>query len=143
MAYALAKWASFALAAALIAAPGNAVLGAEAVGDPGPTDIELPAIFAPMVVDNRLESYAYIVIALTPASRDQVFAIREKVPFLRDGFLREVNKSSIVKADDHKAVDAAALKARLMARMNQILPKGMVADLKFEQIVLMPIHPQS
>jgi len=31
-------------------------------------------------------------------------------------FLREVNKASIVKADDPKTVDMVALKARLLAR---------------------------
>ena len=135
-------WRSLGLAAALILVQGGA-MAAEPAGDGGPTNVELPPILAPMVVDNRLESYAYITIALTPASRDKVFDIREKVPFLRDGFLREVNKASIAKTDDPRAVDAAALKARLLARMNQILPRGTVSDLKFEQIVLTPIQPQS
>jgi hypothetical protein len=96
-----------------------------------------------MVVDNRLENYSYITIALSPASRDKALVIREKMPFLQDAFVREMNKGSIVKAGDPKAVDTAALKPRLLARMNQILPGGTVADLKFQQIVLTPIQPQS
>jgi flagellar basal body-associated protein FliL len=96
-----------------------------------------------MIVANRLESYAYITIALAPAARDKVFAIRDKVPFLRDAILREVNKASIVKSDDPNTVDAAALKARLMVQINRILPPGTVADLKFEQIVLTPVQPPS
>jgi flagellar basal body-associated protein FliL len=136
------QWSSLALALAVIL-PVWSVGAAEPAKDQGPTDVELPPILAPIVIDNRLDSYAYITIALTPASGDKVFTIREKVPFLRDGFLREVNKTSIGKADDPKTVDQSALKARLLGRMNQILPKGTVSDLKFEQIVLTPIQPQS
>ena len=89
-----------------------------------------------MVVQNRLQGYAYITVALAPSGRDKVGAIREKMPFLQDAFLREVNKSSIVKAEDAKAVDADSIKARLTARMNQILPQGTVGELKLQQIVL-------
>ena len=110
--------------------------------DAGPTDVEMPPLLAPVIVDNRLDSYAYITIQLTPAARDKVFLIREKVPFLQDGFLREVNKAPIGKASDPKAVDQEALKKRLLARLNQILPKNTVSDLKFEQIVLSPVQAQ-
>jgi flagellar basal body-associated protein FliL len=133
---------SLVLAVALML-PLHSAISAEPPKDQGPTNVELPPILAPMVVANRLESYAYITIALAPASRDKVFAIRDKMPFLQDAFLREVNKASIVKSDDPKTVDAAALKARLMVQLNRILPPGTVADLKFEQIVLTPIQPQS
>ena len=133
---------SLVLALALMLPPQSAI-SAEPPKDQGPTNVEVPPILAPMVVANRLESYAYITIALAPASRDKVFAIRDKMPFLQDAFLREVNKASIVKSDDPKTVDAAALKARLMVQLNRILPPGTVADLKFEQIVLTPIQPQS
>lgn len=136
------KRSSLALVAALILRMQSAG-AAEPVKDQGPTDVELPPILAPIVIDNRLDSYAYITIALTPASGDKVFTIREKVPFLRDGFLREVNKTTIGKPSDPKTVDQSALKTRLVARMNEILPKGTVSDLKFEQIVLTPIQPQS
>ena len=121
----------------------HAASAAENAKDQGPTDVELPPILAPMVVDNRLENYSYITIALSPASRDKALVIREKMPFLQDAFVREMNKGSIAKSGDPKAVDTAALKPRLLARMNQILPGGTVADLKFQQIVLTPIQPQS
>ena len=111
--------------------------------DQAVTNVELPAFLAPMLIGNRLEQYAYITVALTPANREKMLAIREKMPFLRDAFLREVNKASIVKADDPKAVDTVALKARLLVRVNQILPKGSVSDLKFQQIVMTPIQPQT
>ena len=108
----------------------------------GPVDVQMPTILAPMVVDNRLENYAYITIVLKPAAPAGVLAIREKVPFLQDVFLRELNGTTIVKTDDPKSVDEAALKPRLIARMNQILPAGTVAELKFEPIVVAPVQAQ-
>jgi flagellar basal body-associated protein FliL len=124
------------LAVVLPPAIGHAATAA--TEDQGPVDVELPPILAPMVVQNRLEGYAYITVALAPNGRDKVNAIREKMPFLQDAFLREVNKTSVVKAEDPKAVDAAAVTARLTARMNQILPQGTVTELKLQQIVLAP-----
>jgi hypothetical protein len=130
--------------ALVLTLPGR-TLAAEAEGGAkaqGIVDVELPPILAPMIVAARLDSYAYITVALAPAGADKVFPIREKVPFLQDAFLRELNKGSIAKADDPKAVDTDAVKARLTQRMNQILPAGTVAELKLEQIVLAPLQPQ-
>jgi hypothetical protein len=126
-------------ATAAEAAKSAAAGGAQ---DGGPTDVEMPPLLAPVIVDNRLDSYAYLTIELTPATRDKVFLIREKVPFLQDGFLREVNKAPIGKADDPKTVDQEALKKRLLARLNKILPAGTVSDLKFDQIVVSSIQAQ-
>ena len=124
--------------AALAVSPA---LGAAAVdtNNLGPVDVSLPTILAPMVADARLENYAYITITLKPAAPAGILAIREKVPFLQDAFLRELNGATIVKADDPKSVDEAALKARLISRMNQILPAGTVAELKFQPIVVAPV----
>jgi hypothetical protein len=108
----------------------------------GPVDVQMPTILAPMVADNRIENYAYITIVLKPAAPAGILAIREKVPFLQDVFLRELNGATIVKADDPKSVDEGALKPRLIARMNQVLPAGTVAELKFEPIVVAPVQAQ-
>jgi flagellar basal body-associated protein FliL len=133
-----------ALAALLMVSPVERAVGAEpAPKDQAVTNVELPAFLAPMLKDNRLEQYAYITVALTPANREKMLAIREKMPFLRDAFLREVNKANIVKADDPNSVDTVALKARLLVRVNQILPKGSVSDLKFQSIQMTPIQPQT
>ena len=121
------------------AAAGPVAPAGAGTADRAPVNIQLPPILAPMVVSNRLDGYAYITVSLAPAGQDKVVVIREKMPFLQDGFLREVNKSPIVKADDPKAVDAEGVKTRLLARMNQILPAGTVSELKLDQIVLSPL----
>jgi len=123
---------------ALVMPPVIAHAATAVTEDQGPVDIQMTPILAPMVVAARLEGYAYITVTLAPAGRDKVVAIREKMPFLQDAFLRELNKVTIVKADDPKAVDATAVKTRLTTRMNQILPAGTVAELKLEQIVMVP-----
>jgi hypothetical protein len=123
-----------------LASPGDAAESAPKTQ--GLVDVELPAIFAPITVQQRLESYAYITILLTPAGADKTFTIREKMPFLRDAFLRELNKGTIARSDDPKVVDIAAVKARLMARLNQILPPGTVSELKLEPIQYSVIQPQ-
>ncbi len=74
--------------------PVERVVGAEpSPKDQAVTNVELPAFLAPMLIGNRLEQYAYITVALTPANREKMLAIREKMPFLRDAFLREVPSS--------------------------------------------------
>ena len=134
---------TLAVVLALLLPPVVAHAATVATTDQGSVDIELPPILAPMVVAARLEGDAYITVALAPAGRDKVLAIREKMPFLQDAFLRELNKATIVKGDDPRAVDANAVKTRLTARMNQILSPGTVAELKVEQIVLSSIDPRS
>src|SRR5262245_51466664 len=108
------------LALAVVALGATQALAAAAVDTTalGPVDVQMPTILAPMIFDNRLETYAYITIVLKPAAPAGILAIREKVPFLQDAFLREMNGASIVKADDPKMVDEAAIKPRLIARMN-------------------------
>jgi len=128
-----------ALACVTLAAPQALAAAAVDTSTLGPVDVTMPTILAPMVVDSRLENYAYITIVLEPATPAGVLAIREKVPFLQDAFLRELNGATIVKANDPKAVDEAGLKTRLMGRVNQILPAGTVAELKLQPIVVAPV----
>jgi hypothetical protein len=129
-----------ALAFVALSAPQAFAAAAVDTNNLGPVDVTMPIILAPMVVDSQLENYAYITIVLKPAAPAGVLTIREKVPFLQDAFLRELNGAPIVKGDDPKSVDEPALKTRLLARVNQILPPGTVAELKFEPIVVAPVR---
>jgi hypothetical protein len=106
------------------------------------TAVAIPPILAPMVVDGRLQGYAHLTITIQPRGMDKVLTVREKVPFLQDAFLRELNQGSIVKADDHTAVDTEAVTARLMARLNRVLPAGTVSGLRFDKVVLVPVKQE-
>jgi len=138
----MGRLANLLLVASLAVAP-IAAQAAEAIDtkNRGPVDVELPPIIAPMIVAQRLESYAYITVSLTPSSLNSAFLIREKIPFLQDAFLRELNKASIVKTDDAKTVDSAAVKGRLETKMKQILPAGTATALKLAPIVVTPLQP--
>lgn len=129
-----------ALVFAALSAPQAFAAAAVDTTNLGPVDVTMPIILAPMVVDSQLENYAYITIVLKPAAPAGVLTIREKVPFLQDAFLRELNGTPIVRTDDPKSVDEGALRTRLLARVNQILPPGTVAELKFEPIVVAPVQ---
>ena len=124
----------------LLASPSEA---AEPAKSQDLVDVEIPPIFAPLIVQQRLESYAYITVLLTPAAADKTLIIREKMPFLRDAFLRELNKGTITKADDPKTIDEPAVRTRLLSRLNQILAAGTVSELKLEPIQYSAIQPQS
>jgi hypothetical protein len=124
------------LAAVFPPAVGRA---AEAEGEGaagGLVDVVLPQILAPMVSQSRLLGYAYLTVALAPSGADKVAVIREKMPFLQDAFLREVNKASISKQGDIKSVDAVDVKKRLETRMAAVLPAGTVSELKISQVVV-------
>lgn len=123
-------------------APAAHAPAAGAVVPEGPAEVVLPPIIAPMNVSGRLSGYAYITVAIHPVARDGILLIREKVPFLQDAFLRELNRGSILKADDPKAVDEAAVNARLTERAKAVLPAGTVKDLAFQEIVVAPLVPE-
>lgn len=108
----------------------------------GPVNVEMPPVMAPMSVAGRLQGYAYFTVSLLPGDRNKLLVVREKMPFLQDAFLRELNGASIVKESDPAAVDKDALKARLMVRLAQVLPAGTVNDLEFLKIELVPLTPR-
>jgi hypothetical protein len=131
------------LAAGLVAIAGGAAFAAGAPPIPtGPVDVTLPNLLAPMVVDGRLQGYAYLTLSLVPASQGQVLPIREKVHFLQDAMIRELNRGPISKPEEPTAVDVEAVKERLMARVHEILPAQAVTDLKFDRIDFAPLKPQ-
>ena len=77
---------------------------------------------------------------LNPAAAAGVLAIAKRFRFCRMVFLRELNAATIVKMDDPTSVDEAALRPRLIARINQIRPAGTVAELKFQPVVVAPVQ---
>jgi hypothetical protein len=127
----------------LLGSASNALAAGAAPLEPtGPVDVELPRLLAPMVVDGRLQGYAFMTISLVPASPGQVLVIREKMHFLQDAFVRELNRGPILMADDPHSVDTDTVKLRLMARVREVLPANSVEDLKFDQVVFAPLMPE-
>jgi hypothetical protein len=69
--------------------------------------------------------------------------IRDKLAFIQDAFVRDVNAQPIGKANDSTAVDTAALGARLVADAKRIVGATKVVTINFVQIQFSPLHPKT
>ena len=69
-------------------------------GKPG-TNIEMPYLMAPLTnADGKLTGYAYITSRLTAASESAALTVREKLAFIQDAFVRDVNDEGVATADE-------------------------------------------
>jgi hypothetical protein len=66
--------------------------------------------------------------------------IRDKLPFIQDAFVRDVNAAPIGKAGDPLAVDRDALATRLTAEARRIVGSRKVATITFVET---PLHPKA
>jgi len=110
--------------------------------EPG-THVQMPFLIAPMSVDGKLQGYAYInskLVASTPAASVE---IRDKLAFIQDAFVREVNGAPVGKANDPTTVDEPALANRLTADARQIVGAAKVVTITFTQIQFSPLHPKA
>ena len=110
-------------------------------GAPG-TNVEMPYLMAPMTgADGKLSGYAYISTLLTATSDTNALAVRDKLAFVQDAFVRDVNGKSIAKSDDPDKVDQDRLITRLLADAKQIMGGGKVASISIVQVQIAPLHP--
>jgi hypothetical protein len=108
--------------------------------EPG-TSVEMPYLIAPVIVDGKLVANAYVsnkVIATSPA---HAIDIRDKLPFIEDAFVRDVNAKPIGKESDPATVDEAALQVRLLADARRIIGASAVADVKIIRIQTVELRP--
>src|SRR5258707_4695300 len=89
------------LLAVWAAAPACA---AEKAGDPG-TNVDMPFLIAPMSKDGKLLGYAYISSRLVASSQRAALDIRDKIAFIQDALVRDVNAVPVSRASDPTAVD--------------------------------------
>jgi hypothetical protein len=95
-------------------------------GAPG-TNVDMPFLMAPISgEDGKLTGYAYISSRLTAASNGAALTAREKVPFIQDVFVRDVNSRQITSAAHPDSVDIPALEARLLADARKVMGAGQV-----------------
>lgn len=110
-------------------------------GAPG-TNVDMPFLMAPMTgADGKLSGYAYIATRVTATSNAFALAVRDKLAFIQDAFVRNVNSASVARADDRNAVDQAALIARLLADARKVMGPGKVASISIVQIQVAPLRP--
>jgi hypothetical protein len=130
-----------ALTALFLLALTAPAFAADKEGKPG-TNVDMPYLMAPMTgADGKLAGYAYISSRLTATSDTNALAVRNKLAFIQDAFVREVNSAGVGKADDGSAVDQPALEARLLADAKRVMGAGAVASISLVQVQIAPLHP--
>jgi len=108
--------------------------------EPG-THVQMPFLIAPMSADGKLLGYAYISSKLVASTPSASVEIRDKLAFIQDAFVRDVNAQPINKANDPTAVDNAILGARLVADAKRIVGATKVVSITFTQIQFSSLHP--
>ena len=125
----------------IMAAAGQPALAAGAKAGPLGTNVEMPFLIAPMSKDGKLLGYAYISSKMVTPSPAATIAVREKLAFIQDAFVRDVNGAPISKTDDPRAVDEALLNARLVAVARRIAGSDKVVSMVFIAVQFAPLHP--
>ena len=107
--------------------------------EPG-TSVEMPYLIAPVVVNGELTANAYIsskVIAHSPAA---TIVVRDKLPFIQDAYVRDVNGEPIGKTSDPETVDQQALVARLLADAKRVAGPNFVDSVEIIRIQMSPLR---
>jgi len=124
---------------------GPAFAAGEAEGntkkpEPG-TTVEMPFLIAPMSVDGKLQGYAYITSKMVCSSSDAAIAVRQKLAFIQDSFVREVNGKSLSTGADPTVVDKVQLNARMTAAARRIVGDNKVVAMFFVDVKYNPLRP--
>jgi len=136
------KWFTLAALVLFLAMPAFGAEEGGKGGKPG-TNVPMDYLMAPLTGPaGKLIGYAYVTSRLTAASEAFVVPVRDKLPFIQDAFVRDVNAKGIATADDPQAVDVPALEARLMADAVKVMGPGKIKMLTVCTINISELHPR-
>lgn len=116
------------------------------VGAPG-TNVDMPYLMAPVIdADSKLMGYAYIFGRLTATSADTVLAVRDKLAFIQDAFVRDVNDHPVMGPvtgpDDPEKTDIPGLESRLLADARKVMGAGKIKAYTICTIQMAPLRPK-
>lgn len=114
------------------AAPGE--------GAPG-TNVDMPVVIAPITVDGKLTGYAYVSSRLAAATPTDALNVRDKIAFILDAFVRDVNRAPVTLADDPAQVDKPGVGARFLADAARVMGPGHVKSIAVTEFQIAPLHP--
>jgi hypothetical protein len=118
--------------------PGETAKG----GRPG-TNIDMPYLMAPLTdADGKLTGYAYLSSRLTAMSEANALAVRDKLPFIQDIMVRDVNAEPVATADDPEKVDLAGVEKRLLSDATKVMGAGKVKLITICTVQIAELHPQ-
>lgn len=130
--------------AILCAVPANALAANAKKGpsEPAPgSSVEMPYLIAPLTDGDTLVAYAYISSKIVASSPAVAIDVRDKIAFIQDAFVRDVNRATIGKPDAPQTVDKDALAARLLADAQKVMKPGAVVGVQVIDIQIRPMHP--
>jgi hypothetical protein len=110
-------------------------------GKPG-TNVDMPYLIAPLTnADGKLTGYAYLSSRLTAASDTIALAVREKLPFIQDAMLRDVNAEPVTTPDDPEKVDIPGTEKRLLSDATKVMGAGKVKLITLCTVQISELHP--
>ena len=128
--------------AAAISQPAMSADSKKPLKEPEPgTSVEMPYLIAPLTSGDTLLAYAYVSCKIIASSPSSAIDIRDKTAFIQDAFVRDVNTSTIGKADDPQTVDSPALTARLLADVKKVVKPGSVTGLRLIEVQIRLMRP--
>jgi hypothetical protein len=126
---------------AAMAISAQAADDAQKGGKPG-TNVEMPFLMAPLSnADGKLIGYAYISTRLTAMSDTYALAVRDKLPFIQDRMVRDVNNQAVTTPEDPEKVDVEGVERRLLADATQVMGAGKVKVIMVCIVQISPLHP--
>lgn len=130
--------------AALMAFPafaaGDKAEGAKKAGPAG-TNVDLQYLMAPLSDgDGKLLGYAYITARLTASSDSDTLVVRDKMPFIQDALVRDINAAPVAAAGDPQKVDLGAVESRFLADARKIVGASRVKVVTVCTVQIAPLH---
>jgi hypothetical protein len=110
--------------------------------EPAPgSSVEMPYLIAPLTDGDTLVAYAYISSKVVASSPAVAIDVRDKIAFIQDAFVRDVNRTNIGKPDAPQTVDKDALAARLLADAQKVMKPGAVVGVQVIDVEIRQMHP--
>ena len=122
-----------------VLAAGPALAGAKANHEPG-TSVEMPYLIAPVIVDGQLYANAYVSSKIVATSPAATIVVRDKLPFIQDAYVRQVNGVPVGRASDPKTVDIPALTARLLAEAKRVVGANYIDSVEIIRVQMSPLR---
>lgn len=105
------------------------------------TAVDMPYLIAPMTVDGKLVSYAYVSSRIVAASPSAAIDVRAKTAFIQDAYVRDVNRTPIGNGGDPPQVDTNMLIKRLFADVRQIVGGDKVSKVQLIKVQTSQLRP--
>ncbi|MET4684446.1 hypothetical protein [Brevundimonas faecalis] len=89
--------------------------------------VNMTGVGLPVITENRIRNYVFIVLKLHLGPGHTVEAVRAKEAYLRDALVRAAHRTPFVLPDTWVALDTAALSASLIRSASTLIGRGAVA----------------